>query len=115
MGYPEYYDYVCTSCWNGTGYYSIPDGIVGCRACGRYVNDMIVPPNASGTEIPYVSSIPTQKVIQKIVRASFARYLFRIFVRRYNDSGAFILFFSQRAQYLFSAHSRHPQVILVIV
>jgi hypothetical protein len=73
MGYPEYPNSVCTSCWYG-GYFSVPDPVVGCRACGRYNNDTIIPPNASGTEIPYVSSIPTQKIIQKVVRVDGSDY-----------------------------------------
>jgi hypothetical protein len=73
MGYPEYPNSVCTSCWYG-GYFSVPDPVVGCRACGRYDNDMTIPLNASGTEIPYVSSIPTQKIIQKVVRVDGSDY-----------------------------------------
>ena len=73
MGYPEYPNSVCTSCWYG-GYFSVPDPVVGCRACGRYNNDTIIPPNASGTEIPYLSSIPTQKIIQKVVRVDGSDY-----------------------------------------
>ena len=73
MGYPEYPNSVCTSCWYG-GYFSVPDPVVGCRACGRYNNDTTIPPNASGTEIPYVSSIPTQKIIQKVVRVDGSDY-----------------------------------------
>lgn len=73
MGYPEYDSSVCTSCWYG-GYFSVPDPVMGCRACGRYEGDAIIPPNASGTEIPYVSSIPTQKIIQKVVRVDESEY-----------------------------------------
>ena len=62
MGYPEYYSSVCTSCWYG-GYFSVPDPVVGCRACG------------SGPAIPYVSSIPTQKIIQKVVRVDESDYI----------------------------------------
>jgi len=62
MGYPEYYSSVCTSCWYG-GYFSVPDPVIGCRACG------------SGPAIPYVSSIPTQKIIQKVVRVDESDYI----------------------------------------
>jgi len=72
--YPQYYSSICTSCWYG-GFFSVPDPVIGCRACGRYEDGATVPPNASGTEIPYVSSIPTQKIIQKVVRVDESEYI----------------------------------------
>lgn len=74
MGYPQYDSSICTRCWYG-GYFSVPNPVIGCRACGKYEDGMIVPPNASGTEIPYVSSIPTQKIIQKVVRVDESEYI----------------------------------------
>ncbi len=74
MGYPQYDSSICTRCWYG-GYFSVPNPVIGCRACGKYEDGMIIPPNASGTEIPYVSSIPTQKIIQKVVRVDESEYI----------------------------------------
>ncbi len=70
MGFPQYYDSICTSCWNG-GYYSAPNRVIGCRACGN--NDKNINPNE--TAIPYVSSISTQKIIQKMVRVDGSEYI----------------------------------------
>ena len=74
MGYPEYYNSMCTSCWYG-GYYSVPNPVIGRRACGRCENGTPIPPNITGTAIPYVSSIPTQKIIQKVVRVDGSDYI----------------------------------------
>ena len=70
MGYPEYYNSVCTSCWYG-GYFSATTPVVGCRACGKYGTSVI---NGCGTKIPYVKNIPTQKIIQKVVRVDESDY-----------------------------------------
>lgn len=74
--YPFYPSSICTSCWYG-GYVEPTLAPVGCRACGRGGdNGGSPPPNGlNNTQIPYVSSIPTQKKIQNVVRVDGSEYL----------------------------------------
>jgi len=76
MSYPYYPESICTSCWYG-GYLAPTISPVGCRACGHIgVNGQDAPPNGvNNTYIPYVSSIPTQKKIQNVVRVDSSEYL----------------------------------------
>lgn len=73
--YPYYASSICTSCWFG-GYLEPTLAPVGCRACGHIgVNGQAPPPNGvNNTYIPYVSSIPTQKKIQNVVRVDSSEY-----------------------------------------
>ena len=76
MSYPYYPESICSSCWYG-GYLAPTISPVGCRACGHAgVNGQDAPPNGqNNTQIPYVSSIPTQKKIQNVVRVDSSEYL----------------------------------------
>ena len=76
MSYPYYQSSICTSCWYG-GYLEPTLAPVGCRKCGEPgVNGGPPPPNGiTNTQIPYVSSIPTQKIIQNVVRVDSSEYL----------------------------------------
>lgn len=76
MSYPYYSESICTSCWFG-GYLAPTISPVGCRACGHVgVSGQNAPPNGlNNTQIPYVSSIPTQKKIQNVVRVDSSEYL----------------------------------------
>ena len=76
MSYPYYQSSICTSCWYG-GYLEPTLAPVGCRKCGGPgVNGGPPPPNGiTNTQIPYVSSIPTQKIIQNVVRVDSSEYL----------------------------------------
>lgn len=73
--YPFYPSSICTSCWYG-GYLEPTLTPVGCRACGYAgVSGGQPPPNGmNNTQIPYVSSIPTQKKIQNVVRVDGSEY-----------------------------------------
>ena len=73
--YPFYPSSICVSCWYG-GYLEPTLNPVGCRACG-YAGASGGPPPPNGTnntQIPYVSSIPTQKKIQNVVRVDGSEY-----------------------------------------
>ena len=74
--YPYYESSICASCWYG-GYLEPTLAPVGCRACGHVgVNGSSPPPNGvNNTQIPFVSSIPTQKKIQNVVRVDSSEYL----------------------------------------
>jgi hypothetical protein len=74
--YPFYTSSICTSCWYG-GYLEPTLAPVGCRACGHVgVSGGPPPPNGlNKTQIPFVSSIPTQKKIQNVVRVDSSEYL----------------------------------------
>ena len=65
MSYPFYPSSICTSCWYG-GYLEPTLAPVGCRKCGGpgVSGGEPVPNGITNTQIPYVSSIPTQKKIQ---------------------------------------------------
>ncbi len=73
--YPYYPSSVCVSCWYG-GYLEPTLNPVGCRTCGQAgVSGGPPPPNGmNNTQIPYVSSIPTQKKIQNVVRVDGSEY-----------------------------------------
>jgi hypothetical protein len=76
MSYPFYPSSICTSCWYG-GYLEPTLAPVGCRTCG-YPGASGGPPPPNGinnTQIPYVSSIPTQKKIQNVVRVDGSEYI----------------------------------------
>lgn len=75
MGYPQYYDSLCSSCWYGGNilYYSTPNRVVGCRACGRYPSYTSEPLNGVGNSLTYTE--PTQKRIQKVVRVDGSEYI----------------------------------------
>jgi hypothetical protein len=73
--YPFYTSSICTSCWYG-GYLEPTLAPVGCRTCG-HIGASGGPPPPDGytnTQIPYVSSIPTQKKIQNVVRVDGSEY-----------------------------------------
>jgi hypothetical protein len=74
--YPFYPSSICTSCWYG-GYLEPTLAPVGCKACGQVgANGGVPPPNGlNNTQIPYVSSIPTQKKIQNVVRVDSSEYI----------------------------------------
>lgn len=76
MSYPYYQSSICTSCWYG-GYLEPTLAPVGCRSCGGPgVSGGDPPPNGmNNTQIPYVSSIPTQKKIQNVVRVDSSEYI----------------------------------------
>lgn len=76
MSYPYYSESICTSCWFG-GYLAPTISPVGCRACGHVGVNGGPPPtnNINNTQIPYASSIPTQKKIQNVVRVDSSEYL----------------------------------------
>jgi hypothetical protein len=76
MSYPFYQSSICTSCWYG-GYVEPTLAPVGCRRCsGPGVSGGEPVPNGiTNTQIPYVSSIPTQKKIQNVVRVDGSEYL----------------------------------------
>jgi hypothetical protein len=76
MSYPYYQSSICTSCWYG-GYLEPTLAPVGCRSCGGPgVSGGDPPPNGmNDTQIPYVSSIPTQKKIQNVVRVDSSEYI----------------------------------------
>ena len=73
--YPYYPSSICVSCWYG-GYLEPTLNPVGCRTCGQAgVSGGPPPPNGmNNTQIPYVSSIPTQKKIQNVVRVDGSEY-----------------------------------------
>lgn len=75
MSYPFYPSSICTSCWYG-GYVAPTLSPIGCRTCGGPgVSGGTPPPNGqNNTQIPYVSSIPTQKKIQNVVRVDGSEY-----------------------------------------
>ncbi len=73
--YPFYTSSICTSCWYGE-YLEPTITPVGCRTCG-HIGASGGPPPPDGytnTQIPYVSSIPTQKKIQNVVRVDGSEY-----------------------------------------
>jgi hypothetical protein len=74
--YPTYLSSVCTDCWYG-GYLKPTLTPVGCKRCGQIgVSGGAPPPNGqNNTQIPYVSSIPTQKKIQNVVRVDSSEYI----------------------------------------
>ena len=75
MSYPFYPSSICTSCWYG-GYLEPTLAPVGCRRCGGpgVSGGEPVPNGITNTQIPYVSSIPTQKKIQNVVRVDGSEY-----------------------------------------
>lgn len=75
MSYPYYPSSICTSCWYG-GYLEPTLAPVGCRKCGGpgVSGGEPVPTGITNTQIPYVSSIPTQKKIQNVVRVDGSEY-----------------------------------------
>lgn len=75
MSYPFYPSSICTSCWYG-GYVEPTLAPVGCRSCGGpgVSGGEPVPNGITNTQIPYVSSIPTQKKIQNVVRVDGSEY-----------------------------------------
>lgn len=73
MSYPFYSESVCTSCWYP--YLTVPDPVVGCRACGRFPSGTAAPLyDNTQTAIPYVEDIPNQKRIQHVVRLDGSEY-----------------------------------------
>ena len=73
--YPYYPSSICTSCWIGV-YLEPTLAPVGCKTCGHIgVSGSAPPPNGyNNTQIPYVSGIPTQKIIQNVVRVDGSEY-----------------------------------------
>jgi hypothetical protein len=74
MSFPEYPSSICTSCW--LPYYTTPNPVIGCRACGRFESGTAAPQyDNSQTAIPYVADIANQKRIQNTVRVDGSEYI----------------------------------------
>ena len=74
MSFPNYSTHVCASCW--FPYFTVPDPVIGCRACGKFASGAPPPQHDSTqTAVPYVADIPTQKQIQHTVRVDSSEYI----------------------------------------
>lgn len=72
MSVPSYS--VCASCW--FPYCDDTTPVIGCRACGKFPSGTDAPQyDNTGTAIPYVVDIPTQKRIQHTVRVDGSEYI----------------------------------------
>jgi hypothetical protein len=74
MSFPSYPDSLCVSCW--LPYYTAPNPVIGCRACGRFPSGTAAPlHDNTQTAIPYVVDIANQKRIENTVRVDSSEYI----------------------------------------
>lgn len=74
MSFPSYPDSICASCW--LPYYTTPNPVIGCRACGRFASGTAAPSyNTTQTALPYVEDIANQKRIENTVRVDSSEYI----------------------------------------
>lgn len=74
MSFPEYPSSICASCW--LPYYTAPNPVVGCRACGKFASGTSAPLyDNTKTALPYVEDIANQKRIENTVRVDGSEYI----------------------------------------